>query len=239
MRDGAESFHIRNANLIVAQANGAGDFQQTPLGLTSSGEFGSILAQPFAGRAAFAWRRWETWDGKRVAVVGYSVRLAGSAVTVSWCSQDDVQGLERLSQQAAFRGEMSVDPATGAILRVTQQAVDLPTEFPVRHAWTVVEYLPVELGGGSFLLPARSLSFMEALRLLPKPWGLGHVGGVPPAGRSYAHYLNRLKFRDYRRFTAESNLVFDAAPETPPAPATSRPAAPAPALRPPGLAKPR
>ena len=92
-----------------------------------------------------------------------------------------------------------------------------------------MEYLPVELGDGSFLLPARSVSFMEALPPQIGPWGLGHVGGVPPAARGYAHYLNRLEYRNYHRFAAESNLTFDTAPETPPAPAP----------RPPGSAKPR
>jgi hypothetical protein len=229
VRDRAESFHIRNAGLIGATANGPGGFEQTPNDLTTSGEFGSILVESFVAHSAFVWHRWEKLGGKRVAVAGYSVPREGSLVTVSFCCGADDQGLHVLSQQAAYQGEMSIDPATGAILRVTQLAVDLPTEFPVRHARTVVEYLPVELGGGSFLLPARSVSFMEVLRPGPRPWGLGYVGGVPPAARGYAHYLNRSEFRDYRRFAAESSLTFDAVPETPPAPA----------LRPQGLTKPR
>jgi VWFA-related protein len=212
VRDGAESFHIQNAGLITATANGAGGYEQTPNDVMTSGEFGSILAELFVAHTAFVWHRWEKLDGKRVTVVGYSVPREGSLFTVSWCCKADDRGLHRFSQRAAYEGEMTIDPASGAVLRVTQQAVGLSAEFPVKRTWTAVEYLPMTLGGGSFLLPAKSVTFMEAL------W--------PMTGR-FVHYLNRSEFRDYHKFAAESDLAFDTAPEALPVSAASASATPA------------
>ena len=230
VRDGAESFHIQKMGILIATTNGVGDFEQTANDYASSGEFGGILAEPFAGHAAFAWRRWETVDGKRAAVVAYSVPREHSLFTVSWCCTGPAQSRKPLRMKSAFRGEMSIDPAFGAIVRITQQAVDLPEGFPVRHAWNVVEYRPVTLAGASYLLPARSLSFMDVLPPLLRPEFAYAPSETTP---DHQHYLNRIEFRNYHKFAAESNLAFDAAPEAPPAPiagapATSLPTAPAP-----------
>jgi VWFA-related protein len=209
VRDGAESFRIQNAGLITAQADWTGSFEQMPNRMTTSGEFGSILAEPFAARTTFAWRRWETLNGKRVAVFGYSVPQTASRFTLFWYGTRHNQGT-RVSQQAAYEGELSIEPASGAILRVTQQAVDLPGSFPVKQARTAVEYGPVLLAGDSFLFPARSVSWMFALSRETK---------------DIQRYVNRSEFRNYHKFAAESTLAFDAAAETPPTSVAATPAA--------------
>lgn len=209
MRDGKESFH--------ALTGGAKDpliRRRSPQDLTTSGEYGSILSEPFVRHGAFTWRRWETMDGQRVAVVGYSVPRTDSLFTVSWCCETATPGVPGFSQNAAYEGEMAIDPASGAVLRVAQQAVGLSAGFPVKRTWTAVEYMPVTLGGGSFLVPARSVTFMEALRR---------------SGR-FEHYLNRSEFRNYHKFEAESTVAFEAPPETPPASMEGAPAAAAAAV---------
>jgi len=212
VRGGAESFQTQNAGLVTERANLAAETGRGFQGLTTSGEFGSILAEPFAGHASFAWRRWETLGGKRVAVVWYSLPQQGSLFSLSWCCLDRELGSKRLSQRAAHEGEMSIDPDSGAILRVTQHAVDLPKGFPIKQAWTVVEYQPVTLAGRSFLLPARSLSFTDAL---PPAFVSSLPGALwrPAVTYDHEHYLNRLEFRNYRKFAAESSLVFGSEPE--------------------------
>jgi hypothetical protein len=221
IRDGTESFRVQNAGLVAAETNGAAGFQERPLSLTTSGEFGSILAELFAGHTAFTWRHWESMLGQRIAVFGYSVPREGSLFTVSWCCTGPVQSRQPLKTTSGFRGEMSIDPVSGTIVRITQQAVDLAEGFPVRHAWRVVEYRPVTLAGGSYPLPARSLSFMDVLPPLLRPQFMHTRSETTP---DHQHYLNQIEFRDCRKFAAKSNLVFDAAPGTPPAPAATAPA---------------
>jgi hypothetical protein len=105
-------------------------------------------------------------------------------------------------------------------------------EFPVKHAWNVVEYRSVTLAGGVCLVPARSLRFMDVLPPLLRPQFMDAKSETTP---DHQHYLNRLEFRNYRKFAAESKLVVDAAPEqNPSVPAASAPATPpasAPGLR--------
>jgi hypothetical protein len=128
--------------------------------------------------------------------------------------------------KSAFQGEMSIEPASGAILRITRQAVDLPTEFPVRQMRTAVEYMPVALGGISILLPARSLSFMDVLPPLRHTHSSSAIDQMAPAPDGREHYLNLLEFRNYHKFEAESNLAFEAEPDTPAAPIAGAPVAP-------------
>jgi VWFA-related protein len=213
VRDGEESFRAGNGG-----ANAGSGPDHSRQDLMTSGDYGSILSEPFAGHATFTWHRWETVDGRRVAVVGYSVPRDGSLFKVSWCCELGARDDGGFSQRAAYQGEMSIDAASGAVLRVTEQAVGLSADFPVKRTWTTVEYMPVTLGGGSFLVPAKSVTFMEALR-----W----------SGR-IEQYLNRSEFRSYHKFEAESTVAFEAPPETPPvsiasAPHTPGAGAPAPA----------
>jgi hypothetical protein len=224
VRDGAESFQPQIANVVDPAGKGAGTAGRSRWNLTTSGEFGSVLAELFVNHAAFGWRRWETMDGKRVAVVGYSARRTGSLFRVSWCCKAQARvsplgyatSYQPLSEKTAYQGELSIDPVSGAVLRVTQQAVGLPRRFPVKQMQLAVEYLPVTLGGISFLCPARSLIWMEVLS---------------PFTGAYEHYLNRVEFANYQKFATESKLVFDAPAEAPASPLANAPPVPAPAPR--------
>ena len=52
---------------------------------------------------------------------------------------------------------MAIDPATGAILRLTVQA-DLPFGSPILQGDVMVEYGPAEIGGKTYTCPIRSVS---------------------------------------------------------------------------------
>jgi len=230
VRGGAESF--------VLQETGAGAPGGKPsltnqsadpkVGMTTSGEFGSALAALFAGGTQrFVWRRWETVDGKRVAVFDYSVPRSDSRFTVSWSGERGGQeGHRDFSRRSGYRGEVSIDPASGGILRLTEQAVSLPADFPVQRSDTAVVYRAVNLGGRFMLCPARSITIME-----------GHPSNAPVHEQllatseidvvnltSFAHYLNRVEFTLYRLFQADSKLSFDTPSKPPAVPPEATPA---------------
>jgi hypothetical protein len=178
-------------------------------GLIGHGEFGGLLAQVFFGssHAQAVWNHWELVEGKRVAVFNYSIEKAHASYTVSYCCQPGMTKIE-----TASKGQLSVDPASGAVLRMTEQAVDIPTLFPVHNAGIMVEYRAVEIGGKSYLLPIRSVSIADmqwnatALELAGVP---SLVSGAYDSQRQNdaVHSLNEVQFTKYHKFEAESRLL--------------------------------
>ncbi len=96
---------------------------------------------------------------------------------------------------AAYKGEIHVQPETGAIARITREAVDLPSKFPTHTSATVVDYRSVRIGSESYLCPIRSVTISDSDVLTR---GMG--------ARSVQH-LNDIRFSRYRKFEAESRLV--------------------------------
>jgi hypothetical protein len=90
----------------------------------------------------------------------------------------------------AYKGSIWVDKETRRVLRIEQQALGFPRDFAYDKAETVVEYGFVKIEGKSYLLPITSEN-------------LGCETGTRNCSR------NVIGFRNYRKFTAESNLTFD------------------------------
>jgi hypothetical protein len=175
-------------------------------GSKSFGEFGSMLQQIFepATETRFDWDHWGTLRGKRVMAFQYHVRLDRSKYQlVVEESHDHVI--------TAYHGLVEVEPDTHAVVRVTTEAENIPPEFPIKKAQDVLDYDYTELSGHTFLLPLSSQVLMAG-----------------------SDSLNRLdeEFRLYRKYSAESDIKFDADPlpplpddktkeikESPPAPA--------------------
>jgi hypothetical protein len=57
----------------------------------------------------------------------------------------------------AYHGEVAIDPATGAILRLSVQA-EPPLEAPIFCGDMMVGYGPVEIGGKTYTCPLRRVS---------------------------------------------------------------------------------
>ena len=240
VRGGAESFKLQEAGAVAPGQDRPPQNESSGLktGMTTSGEFGGILAALFAaGTQRFVWRRWEILDGKRVAVFDYSVPQPDSHFVVAWSGEGATEGHRNISRKSAYRGEMSIDPASGGILRLTEQALPLPQGFPIQRSDTAVEYRAVNLGGRTLLCPARSITIMHGHPSIApvheQPIGTAETDFVNFT--SFVHYLNRVEFAGYRLFQADSKLSFDtqstppaAAPENAPAPQAS----PAPAPQP-------
>jgi len=205
----------------VRTVNGAAWSKKRAMwGLTTSGEFGSILAAPFFGSAAKAkWSHWETIGGKRVAVFDYSIDRVHSKYTLTWCCDE----WGRQQEKVAYRGALFIEPASGAILRVTRRAEGISAKFPMRRSDTAVEYRTVDIGGQSWLCPVRSIALSESFRkrsvggVQESQNALGHIGETGRAdagGAKPVHDLNDVAFSDYHKFDAASTVMkFDMPPE--------------------------
>ena len=186
--------------------------QSMKASLTTQGEFGGLLASLFVAdsKPQFVWSHWEIVSGQNVAVFHYSMGKAHSNYKVTyWRPASMSPAPIPITITTASAGELSIEPTSGAVLRVTEQAVDIPGAFPVRKAGLVVEYGAVLVGGESFLCPIRSVSSLEAIPNAP-------AYSMNPTVRS----LNAVQFTNYHKFQADSSLLAVDIPrsENPPAP---------------------
>jgi VWFA-related protein len=185
----------------ASPGSATGDGRSSSKGLTSFGEFGSMIGALFIGDSApqIGWGYWETVNGARLAVFRYSVSAAHSRYSVSF-------GLAGsygfVSVASAYKGEIYVDPVSGAILRITRRAFDLPPSFPTRGVDTVVDYRAVPIGGESYLCPIRSVTFTES------------TVRNTAAGSQQVRFLNEIRFLRYRKFGTASKLLTGEPPET-------------------------
>ena len=90
----------------------------------------------------------------------------------------------------AYKGSIWVDKETRRVLRIEQQATNLPKDFDYDQAETVVEYGFVAIEGKKYLLPILAEN-------------LGCQTGTQSCSR------NVIRFQNYKKFSAESTLTFD------------------------------
>ncbi len=193
--NGAESVHLLTVN-------GKPHTGSLLLGATTGGEFGNTIVSLMDQSSQFktGWSHWEMLRGQQIAVFYYSVALANSKYVLSFgCGSGTPRSLT-----AAYDGFLFIEPASGAIVRITRKAVGLPADFPTRQTDTAIDYGPVSIANHSYLLPIRSAT----------------VADNPLAcdfGKERIHSLNEIHFSDYRLFEAESKLLFsgDPAKQTP------------------------
>jgi hypothetical protein len=151
-------------------------------GTTSTGEFGSMMKDIFdpESQAHFRWERWGTLRGRRMHVFRYDVSRDRSRWHIMY---------ERTAETVpAYRGFIYVDRDMGSIMRITIEAVDLPTTFPVQRASTVLDYDFAEIGGKQYIVPLKARIQMRAGKYLTR---------------------NDVEFRFYKRFGAEATIRTD------------------------------
>jgi VWFA-related protein len=203
---------------------GAQPAQQEEVGLRTWGEFGPTLAfvlfDTLKGSVTFS--HWEQASQGSLAVYRYSVPKAASHYILDYCCIRDQSvgarsggrgrrggGGGQLTNQPdpdaksfhetpAYHGSLSIDPATGAVLRVTVEA-DLNDRGPVAQAAAAIEYGPVTIGGRTYICPVRSLaSSLEQPSSSPRP------------GESPVLVVNETSFTDYHRLGSTIRMVSNA-----------------------------
>jgi len=151
-------------------------------GSTSSGEFGTMLRDVFERRtqARFEWDHWGTLRQRPTYVFRYRVSQLNSQWHLSYERKLDIV--------PSYHGLIYVDRKTNQILRVTLEAEDIPTTFPIKEARTTLDYDYVEISGHTFLLPLKAQIRMRS-------------DGVTT--------MNDQEFRLYRKFSTDTEIKFD------------------------------
>jgi VWFA-related protein len=179
--------------------------------LNSYGTFGPILfllQRVLNSSGAVGWKRWEKNASGRVAVFSY-VNSTTPTVTLAGCCFPDGGKNARTEIHAGSHGEISIDPASGAILRV-QMEYDLRGFVPARVSGMVVEYGPVTIDGKSYIVPQYSVSIIRLRSVATLlQWNVGF-----PTWGPYETQMNVFHFDQYHRFTSKSRVLpgFDPVP---------------------------
>jgi hypothetical protein len=165
------------------QINGSPVNNPERTGTWSTGEFGTTLedVMSMGTNAAFKRRAEEKMVGRTAVVYDYTVTQANSHWTM--VSPD---GRE---YKPAYEGTVWIDKESRRVLRIEQRTTSFPRDFTSSRAECKLQYAWVRIEQKSYLLPS----------------GSENVGCMSGSG---ACTRNVLEFKNYRKFTTESNITF-------------------------------
>jgi hypothetical protein len=157
-------------------------------GASSTGEFGTMMKEVFEPhtQARFEWDHWGTLRGRASLVFRYHVDQAHSGWTLDYMRREHVT--------PAYHGLVYIDKERHVVTTVTLEAEDIPVSFPIHKAETILDYGFADISGHEFLLPLHSQTDMSLDGELSR---------------------NEIEFRLYRKYSAESDITFDIAPDPP------------------------
>ena len=204
----------------VKKQKGSHSARQRSLNLV--GVFGPLLDVAFSDATSppgrLTWARWESGPAGKVAVFHYEVPAPNSIFSVGNCC---LKGHRPFLATPPGRGEITIDPQTGAILRFTMESEpgwilepNLHPVQPVLKTRTMVEYGPVEIGGKTYICPLRSILIMRT-----RPVRQIYFWDEPfEIYSSYETMLDDFSYTDYHKFGSESRILpgFEPVPNPPP-----------------------
>lgn len=172
--------------------------------LITYGTFGPILGavMDMIVPSGLVWRHWEEGASGPRAVFRYAFPPEKSLYQVGGCCLPDGDGTIAFRKLAGYHGEITIDPASGAILRLTLQA-NLKSTTPLVRSDIMVEYGQVEIGGKSYICPVRSVSISRARSVIVlTEWDESFRTFGP-----YATMLDDITYDGYHMFRADSRLL--------------------------------
>jgi hypothetical protein len=206
----SQEISFRQGREVVGGASAAAHSSgkdSVPPGLTSTGEFGPLLAIILRDTAhgTVGWSHWEQTANGVAGVFHYEVPQDQSHYEVDFCcvkTLEDPSGYlpggtpNAYHGRPGYHGELAIDPATGAVARVTLET-ELKDSDPISRAGVVIEFGPVEIAGDkSYICPVRTLAISTVQSLADGGFGLRTIRRV-----------NEAAFTEYHRFGASAQIV--------------------------------
>lgn len=173
--------------------------------LITVGVFGPALAgvrDMVGNHVGLTWSRWENGDRGRIAVFHYAISLENSVRPVWLCCLPDGDGKQAFNRYSGYQGEVSIDPESGAILRLTVHT-DLQSTTPLAQSDIMIEYGPVDIGGKAYICPLKSISIDRARSVsVLTEWNESFMAYGP-----FTTMLNDITFDRYHIFRSESRVL--------------------------------
>jgi len=151
-------------------------------GITSSGEFGSMLHAIFTPetQTQFDWERWATLRGKRMYVYSFRVTQANSDYSI----HHQPSGRTTV---AGYHGLIYADAESKQIMRIRMDCDGLEA-FPINQVTVTMDYAPTKISEQAFVLPMAAEVRSREGKMLGK---------------------NVMQFSLYRKFSSEATITFD------------------------------
>ena len=152
-------------------------------GATSSGEFGSMLAEIFSPEThtEFEWERWATLRGRRMYVYNFRVPQRYSKYSIYH------QGSERRII-VGYHGLIYADREGKNVMRIKLECDTIPPDYPIQQVSLDLNYDFTDIAGQQFVLPLKADLHSREGRFLV--W-------------------NEVEFHLYRKFETGSTITFD------------------------------
>ena len=189
-REGGEVFQQQPAN---GRGRRPASYDASSLGL-----FGPILRTVIRDvqKGRVEWLRWERGEDGDAAVFRYAVPLDESHYFIRYCCT------EIYEITPPYHGEIAVDPASGAILRLTLETELNPADGMFRNS-VMAEYGPENIGGTRYICLKKSVTIMSAA----VPQGNAFQQPRKPGPPSNITALIDDTFSDYHLFRSEMRIV--------------------------------
>jgi hypothetical protein len=172
-----------------------------PGGATSTGEYVTGLASIFKedARTRFKMLDTDVLRGRRTIVYEYEVEQPYSSLNL----KADKSQMARVGS----RGRVWIDREQDRVLRFEQIATEIPADFPITAASSLIDYDWVTINERPYLLPSHADILITALY----------------KGRQAVQSRNDIRFRGYQKFGAELKVIdevddADVVPDKPPEP---------------------
>jgi hypothetical protein len=156
-------------------------------GALSMGDFGTTMREIFEPQSNthFEWERWATVRKRPTQVLSYRVPLETSQYSIHYGETAKDQGS---TVTVGYHGSIFVDDELHVVVRIVQEAENIPPSFPVQQVKETLDYDFTKIGDREFLLPLVADVRMHS-------------------GREWAK--NVKEFRLYRKFSADAVIKFD------------------------------
>ncbi|HEY4362721.1 MAG TPA: hypothetical protein VGN17_17260 [Bryobacteraceae bacterium] len=153
-------------------------------GAWSTGEFAATLEDLLSPYTAANFRRTaeESVAGRKAYVYNYTVLQENS----NW----DIIAPTGAKASPAYSGSIWIDQETFHVLRIYERTDSLPKNFPFDKAESTLEYGFVRIDGANYVLPT-------------------HAEILTCQAGSSACTKNEINFQNYRKFAADSKVIFD------------------------------
>ena len=161
-------------------------------------EVGRVLGIP----SQMKWLRWENGPEGTRAVFEFEVPAAESTYFEGGCCLPDAEGENPYRIQAAYRGDVAIDPLSGTFVRLQLQ-FDLHEYVPENLDEILIDYGPVKIGGKTYISPVRSVAIGRGRSVIPlKAGDFSFLTWGP-----YSTKINDMRFSEYHVFRSESRIL--------------------------------
>jgi hypothetical protein len=154
-------------------------------GTSSTGEFVSRLVNIFTpeSKTTFQPLDTDTLPQGRAIVYEYEIKLENARGQIK--SGDSERGTAQ-TITVGSRGKLWIDRESARVWRIENTATDIPAEFPVRAAFSRIEYDWTKIDDRPYLMPTRA-----------------EVELTSETGERMLQTRNDIRFRNYRKFGAK------------------------------------